>query len=98
MPAVLTVLLLAVPTVLAFATGGYGALAQARGGLAVWLIAMGALLAVRDAPPRGRIALLALGGLAGLTVWTFASAAWAPVVEDAWAAGRLALLYLGAMT
>lgn len=88
-------LLLAGPPVLAFLTGGYPEGPRAWAGLAAWVLAAAGLLST--GLPRGGAARLALAALTALALWTLASAAWAPVAADAWEAGRLALLYAGAL-
>jgi O-antigen ligase len=90
--AALAAVLLAVPTVLAFRTGGYLDEARAWAGLVVWLVAAGALVTARRRPP-----LLALSGLAGLAASTLLSVTWAPVSGPAWDLGQTTMLYLGAL-
>ncbi len=88
-------LLLAVPVVLAFFSGGYFAAPRAWAGVAVWaLVAVGCVL---GRPLRGRASWLAFGGLAGLALWTLASIAWAPLRASAYGAAQITFLYLGAM-
>ena len=94
-------LLLAGPTVLAFFTGGYFAPARTWGGLVAWaLVAFAVLLKPRsaeasDAPLVSR--WLAPVALALLAAWTLASIAWAPIAGDAYGAGQIVVLYLGAV-
>src|SRR3712207_5892627 len=72
-------ILLTGPTVLAFFSGGYGVKAQQLGA-AVAFCVLGTLVATAPWPPiRARPALIALGALAALAVWTGVSIAWAPV-------------------
>ncbi|MGO9750167.1 MAG: O-antigen ligase family protein [Solirubrobacteraceae bacterium] len=87
----------AVPTVLAFFTGGYFASAREWAGLVMWLLAATALIAGREALPRSPALLTALIGLALLAGWTAASIAWAPIAGSAYAATQIAFLYLGAL-
>ena len=88
---------LAGPTALAFFSGGYFDEARAWAGLGAWLLAALALALGPRALPRGRPALLALGGLALLAGWTLVSMTWAPVRGSAYHAGQLHLLYLGGL-
>lgn len=89
--------LLAGPTALAFFSGGYFDEARTWAGLGAWvLVVVGLLLAPRPLPRR-RDAWLALGGLALLAAWTLLSTVWAPIAGNAWAAGQIAFLYLGAL-
>jgi len=86
--------LLVIPFVLAFYGGGYLPEPRAWAGLAasVTLIA-GVLLRPL---PRGRAALLTLGGLLLFAAWTLLSTVWAPVAGDAYHAGELDFLYVAA--
>jgi hypothetical protein len=88
--------LLAGPSALAFASGGFFDRPRAVAGLAAW--ALVALLAVTAAPlPRARATWAALAGLAGLTAWSAVSLGWAPLSEPARDdVGRL-VVYLGAL-
>jgi hypothetical protein len=88
---------LAGPTVLAFAKGGYfdAARDSAIGVAGVLLIAVAAFA---PAPlPRAGAARAALAGLALLTLWTGASLAWAPLTDPAWATLERDVLYLAAL-
>ncbi|HWH92966.1 MAG TPA: O-antigen ligase family protein [Baekduia sp.] len=89
---------LAAPTALAFAKGGYfeGARDVALIGVGI-LLALTALVVPRRAVRPGRHAVLALAGLAGLTLWTALSASWAPLDDPAWATFERDALYLGAL-
>ena len=91
--------LLVGPTVLAFFSGGYFAPARAVAGFGAWALVAVAAIARRSGPrtPRDPATWLAVGGLGGLTAWTLASMLWAPVVGDAYAAGQIAMLYLGVL-
>ena len=86
--------LLAGPTVLAFATGGYPDVPRAWAGLVAWLLAAVGLAV--GGLPRGRAAWLAVGGAAAYAAWTLLSVTWAPIAGSAWDAGQIAVLYLGA--
>jgi O-Antigen ligase len=89
--------LLAGPTVLAFFTGGYFDEPRAWAGLVAWLLVAVAALLGRDALPRGRAAWLALGGLAGLALWTLLSITWAPIAGSAYHSGQIVVLYVGVL-
>jgi len=89
--------LLAGPTVLAFFAGGYFDEPRAWAGLGVWILVAVGVLAQPRPLPRGRGAWLAIGGLGGLAAWTLLSIAWAPIAGDAYHAGQIAVLYLGAL-
>ena len=88
--------LLAGPTALAFASGGFFDRSRTIAGVAVWVLV--ALLAVTGAPlPRSRAAWAALAGLGGLTAWAAISLSWTPLTEPARDdVGRL-VLYTGAL-
>jgi O-Antigen ligase len=89
-------LLLVGPTVLAFFAGGYFAGPRAWAGLGAWAcVALAVLVGARA--PSGRAAVLAVGGLGLLAVWTLLSILWAPVAGNAYAAGQIAVLYLGVL-
>ena len=90
-------LLLAGPSALAFFAGGYFDEPRAWAGLGAWiLVAVGVLAQPRPLHP-GRGAWLAIGGLGGLAAWTLLSIVWAPIAGDAYHAGQIAVLYLGAL-
>ena len=91
------IVLLAGPTVLAFFSGGYFAGPREWAGLTVWALVAVALIAEPDAKPRGRSAWLAIGGLAAFAAWTLLSMTWAPIVGNAYHAGQIVMLYLGAL-
>ena len=91
------IVLLAGPTALAFFTGGYFAGPREWAGLTVWALVAVALLADPQSTPKGRSAWLAIGGLAAFAAWTLLSMTWAPVVGNAYHAGQIAMLYLGAL-
>ena len=77
----------------AVADGGYAPGAWYPGALVLLVAIAGCVRArmVRDAPPAVRLALAAL---AGLTVWSFCSIAWADARGDAWDGANRTLLYL----
>ncbi len=89
--------LLAGPTALAFFSGGYFAGPRTWAGLGAWLLVAVAAALVAGAVPRNRAAGVAIGGLAGLAGWTLLSMLWAPITGDAYHAGQLVMLYLGAL-
>src|SRR5436305_5668436 len=89
--------LLAGPTVLALFTGGYFPEAQAWAGLAVWVLVALALIRNPGPLPRGRPLWLAAGGLGLFAAWTLLSMTWAPIAGNAYHAGQLVMMYLGAL-
>jgi hypothetical protein len=89
--------LLSGATALAFFTGGYFDEARTWAGVVVWALVVVAALIDPRSLPRGRPALLAFAGLAALAGWTLASTAWAPIAGNAYHAGQIAFLYLGAL-
>jgi hypothetical protein len=90
-------LLICGPIALAFYTGGYFAVARDWAGLGAWLLVAVALLARAGKLPRTASVRAALAGLALFAAWTLISTVWAPVEGDAWAAGQIAVLYLGGL-
>ena len=88
--------LLAGPTALAFFSGGYFPGPRVWAGAGAWACVVVALVAGARLP-RGRDALMAIGGMAGLAAWTLLSILWAPIAGNAYAAGQIAMLYLGAL-
>lgn len=82
--------------VLAFFSGGFfdGPRLWALAG--VWVLVAVAAIAAPAAFPARRAALLAIGGLAGLTAWIAISRSWAPLQDPAGDDFERALLYLGA--
>lgn len=89
-------LALAGPTALAFFAGGYFDEPRAWAGVAAWAAVV--LAAVGGARvPRSRAALVAIGGLALLAIWTLLSIIWAPIAGDAYHRGQILVLYLGAL-
>jgi O-antigen ligase len=91
------IVLLAGPTLLAFFSGGYFAGPREWAGLTVWALVAVALIAEPDPKPRGRSAWLAIGCLAAFAAWTLLSMTWAPIVGNAYHAGQIVMLYLGAL-
>ena len=90
-------LLLAVPAVLALASGGYFAEARLWAGLGACALALTAALVAPAALPRSRAGRLALAGLAGLLAWTLLSRGSAPVTGTANADAQRLALYLMAL-
>lgn len=91
----LTAVLLAVPTLAAFASGGTTDVSRATlGAGACALLALAAVAAPGRLVPRSRAAAAALAALAGLAAWTAISHAWSPAPARADAALQLAVIYL----
>jgi hypothetical protein len=90
------IFVIALPIVLAFATGGYG-IRRATFALALTLIVLGVLAVLAPWPlvPRGK-PLVALAALAGFAAWTAVSIAWARVLGDAAADAYRLALYVAA--
>jgi O-antigen ligase len=88
---------LAGPAVLAFFSGGYFDGPRALAGIVAWALVLAGLVLAPGALPRGRMALLAVGGLAAFALWTLLSTAWAPIPGHAYPYGQLGVLYLGAV-
>ncbi|QEC49567.1 hypothetical protein FSW04_19660 [Baekduia soli] len=93
----LALVLLAAPTALAFADGGFneGARDVSLTGVGV-LLGLAALLAPRPLPQTAP-ARWALGGLALLTAWTTLSERWAPLADEAWSTAERDALYLAGL-
>lgn len=95
-----SLVLLAGPTALAFFSGGYFDGPRAWAGLGAWLLVVVAALAghgrMRDRFG-ARASLVAIGGLALLAVWSLASITWSPLAGNAYHAGQIVMLYLGAL-
>jgi hypothetical protein len=89
--------LLAGPTVLAFFSGGYFAEGRAWAGLVAWILVAIAIVLQPSAIPRKRASRLAIGGLGLFAVWTLLSIVWAPIAGNAYHAGQIVVLYLGAV-
>jgi O-Antigen ligase len=95
-----SLVLLAGPTALAFFSGGYFDGPRAWAGLGAWLLVVVAALTGRVRGrdlSAGRAALVAIGGLALLAAWSLASIAWSPLAGNAYHAGQIVMLYLGAL-
>ncbi len=89
-------LALAGPTALAFFAGGFFDEPRAWAGVGAWLgVILAAVAGARL--PRGRASALTIGGLALLAAWTLLSILWAPLAGNAYHAGQIAFLYLGAL-
>ena len=90
--------LLALPTVLAFFSGGYFDEARLWAAIAAFALVLVAVV-VSDAPlPKGWPGRLALIGLAALAGWTALSISWAPLAGPAFHDTQRLLLYLAALT
>src|ERR1039458_10861515 len=88
--------LLAGATVLALWTHVYFDEPRAWTGVGVWVtVVIAAVAGARI--PRGRPAQLAIGGLGLLAAWTLLSILWSPIAGNAYHAGQIAFLYLGAL-
>src|SRR3954451_12918013 len=93
---VLRAVILAGPSALAFASGGYFDHARLVALIVAWGLAAAAV-GLTDAPlPRSREGLAALGALAGYTGWIAPSTTWAALEGPAAADMERAILYLGA--
>src|SRR3954462_1428969 len=91
----LTAVLVAGPTVLAFASGGFFAHARLVAAIGAWaVLGLVALLAPAPIVPRTAPARAALLGLAALAGWTALSGSWAPSPGPARLALARALVYL----
>src|SRR3954452_3843260 len=94
----LTAVLVAGPTVLAFASGGVFAHARLVAAIGAWaVLGLAALLAPAAIVPRTAPARAALLGLAALAGWTALSGSWAPSPGPARQTLELALVYLPAL-
>lgn len=91
------VALIAGPTALAFATGGYLDLARLAAGIVAWALVGVAAFVSPQALPRGRGGRIALCGLVLLTAWTGVSIAWTPRQAVALDALQRDLLYVAAL-
>lgn len=92
----LAVLLLAVPTVIAFFAGGYFAGPRLIAGAFIWLLALAAFWLTDQPLARKREGRLALVGIIALTALVGISITWAPLRSVAQADLQRLLLYLGA--
>jgi len=85
--------------VLAFSAGGYFEGPRLIAAIVAWALVVVVAIAVPHADlPRGRAALLALGGLLALTLWAHWSRSWAPLAGPAGDEVQRDALYLGALT
>ena len=89
--------LLALPTVLAFARGGYFDAARLRAGIAACLLAAVAAAVAPRALPRGTAGRVALAGMAALTAWSALSLMWAPLAGPGVDDVERNVLYLAAL-
>jgi hypothetical protein len=90
-------ILLAGPTALAFFSGGYFDGPRTWAGLLAWLLVVVAALAGRSGIPRGRAVAATIGGLALMAGWSLLSITWSPIAGNAYHAGQIVMLYLGAL-
>jgi O-Antigen ligase len=88
--------ILAGPSALAFASGGYFDEARLVALIAAWALAAGAVLLSGAPLPRSRAGLAAVGALAGYAGWIALSTTWAPLKGPAGDDMERALLYVGA--
>src|SRR5919199_3670639 len=94
----LTAVLVAGPTVVAFATGGFFPQARLVAAIGAWaVLGLAALAAPAPVVPRTAPVRAALGGLAALAAWTALSGTWAPSPGPARQSLELALVYLPAL-
>jgi O-Antigen ligase len=94
----LTAVLVAGPTVLAFASGGFFAHARLVAAIGAWaVLGLAALLAPSPVVPRTAPARAAVLGLAALAGWTALSGSWAPSPGPARQTLELAVVYLPAL-
>jgi hypothetical protein len=92
------VALLAGPTVIAFASGGYFEHARLIAAIAAWVVvAVLAIVVDGSLVPRAAATRLALGGLALFTVWVAISRSWAPMAGPAGEDLQRDVLYLGVL-
>lgn len=92
------VALLAGPTVIAFASGGYFERARLIGAIAAWVLVAVLAISIRGPLlPRSRVTWLAVGGLAAFTGWVALSRSWAPMAGPAGEDLQRDALYLGAL-
>jgi hypothetical protein len=89
--------LLAVPTVLAFFSGGYFARPRLIAAIAVWALVLAVTLAGPAPVPRSTSGRLAVAGLVALTGWTALSLVWAPQAGPAVQDLERLVLYSGAL-
>jgi uncharacterized membrane protein YhaH (DUF805 family) len=94
---VLRAAILAGPSVLAFASGGYFDHARLIALVVTWALAA-AVLACADAPlPRSRAGIAAIAALAAYAAWIALSTTWAPLKGPAGGDMERAILYVGAL-
>jgi O-Antigen ligase len=89
------VALLATPAIVAFFSGAFFEGARLVTAIAVWAGVAVLALVVPRPPAFGRANRVALAGLAGLTLWTTVSIAWAPLKSAAVGDAERVWLYLG---
>jgi hypothetical protein len=89
--------LLAGPTVLAFASGGFFDRPRVVALIVAWIGVLVAALAARRPVPAGGPAVVAVAALAGLAVWTMVATAWAPLTGPAIDDAQRLLLYLAVL-
>jgi len=88
-------ILLAMPTAIAFFSGGYFAGARLIAGIGVWLIVALSVWLVGNPLPKRRPGRAALAGLLALTILVGLSILWAPLRSAAQSDLQRLLLYLG---
>src|SRR6478736_4243641 len=93
---VLRAAILAGPTALAFASGGYFDQARLVALIVTWALAAAAICLSETPLPRSREGLAALGALTGYVAWIGLSTTWAPLKGPAGDDFERAVLYLGA--
>jgi hypothetical protein len=89
--------LLTGPVLLGFFAGGYFDRPRLWAGIVAWLLVIAVAVAFPRPWPRRAAAWIAVGGLAGLTVWTALSIGWTPLRDAALADAQRLALYLGAL-
>ena len=89
--------LIALPTALAFFTGGFRDDARLAAGIAVWVLVVLAALVAERPLPRSTAGRVALAGAALFAAWTAISMAWSPVSSAALDDAQRVLLYVGAL-
>jgi len=89
--------LIALPTALAFFTGGFRDDARLAAAIGVWLLVVLAALLAERPLPRSAPGRVAIAGAALLAAWTALSMAWTPVSSAALDDTQRVLLYFGAL-
>ena len=89
--------LIALPTALAFFTGGFRDDARLTAGIAAWVLVVLATLVAERPLPRSTAGRVALAGAALFAAWTAVSMAWSPVSSAALDDAQRVLLYVGAL-